>query len=1444
MSSSVNTPKRVVGLQFGVLSPNEIKSMSHVEITKGEGYESGRFVTGGLYDPRMGVITSHDECATCRLSGDDCPGHFGYLRLAKPVYNIEFIGYVKNILETICIKCGEFLIPPSLSNAIRKIKAKNRLKILIELSKKVSRCPDCGSSIPTLKIREVDKIFYTFKDTGEGTEVSKGETELPAEYALHLFERFTDRQIELFGLDPSYAKPAWLIITILPIAPPSMRPSVKTEEHSKHEDDLYVFYNHIIKYNNDLLKKVSALQGMDITTIQNPLKIIGDYVKAVSYMIASMHNDKIKKVQGRPTYNATNKPLKSIKDRITGKGGRWRRNILGKRVNQSARSVISPDYCLAIDELGVPLMVAKTLTFTEHVTERNIDALYQMIRTNHVYSYTHDKIRKILKFEKAENLDKIRIVPGDRVERHLVDGDFVLFNRQPSLHKHSMMAFKIVVLPEGSNNTFRFNPAACSAFNADFDGDEMNIHLPQSVQTMVEIQELTHVAKMFITPKYSMSLIGVIQDNVFGAYTFTQKESVFTHAKAMYLLADCPFHLLDRTKLQEHRTQKTMKSPDIMSLIIPRDATYVEKVEVRKGHIIKGQFAKSTVGAKSGDFLKTLFNDLGFVSAKDFTYLLQKFTNQWNIVRGVSAGLSDIILPQEVMKKRDEAINASLLQSKKLLADIDSGHFEVPIGKTVQEHYEKKTSGIFNILGDMLADQAKKSMNPDINNIYIMVTAGSKGNNTNIGQMASSVGQVSVSNERIRKSYGKRAFPHYFKFEDDPESRGLVKHSFLEGLSPAEFFCHAAAGREGLIDTGLKTARSGYIARKLEKSLEDVYIAYDYSIRLQSGTVLQFLYSGDAIDTVKLEDIDNDIYTINNQKLMDLTVLGSATLKKATRDLLEEERLSLFKDRELLRAQVSKLKPVDKNVSFKAPFSISRIIAHAIDTVGQGSPLKENDADITFIIESIKDFCQEIPQYFYNDTEEAEKNIPSLIKEMFATATTLSQIIIRRYLTAKSILRTYHYTKAQFILVIQTIRNTYLRAISHPGEMIGSVLAQNIAETTTQLTLNTFHYAGVSEKSEVNSGVPRLGELTEAKEKIQTPYLTIFLTEEYRNKAQGAKEIMNKIEHNNIIAYTSVIEIWYDPEPWTSTKVQEDTRLLADHKKYTMGTEVPASLSKLVLRLEFKRTQMVYRQLRMSQIEAKIKEEYPMLYIISSNDNAEHLIMRIHLIMSKITDRNRNEYDLIYKYKDKILYNITLRGIKNIDNVEISRKPMFYFDDTTGELKKTPEDEYILYTVGTNMAEVFTLEGVDTTRSFSNDIHEIYECLGIEAARRALINEIMMVFASLSTDSVKFKQLSVLADLMTHSGIISSINRSGMKKSENGPLQRSSFEEGLNIFTQAAFNCELDTINGFAGSLMFGQAFHGGTNSFELIWDDTAFLSHEKIIRKGVSRKKITELLE
>jgi DNA-directed RNA polymerase beta' subunit len=809
--------QEVKGIQFSILSPEEIIKRSVVKITKTDTYTGNEPVIGGLFDSRMGVLEHNKICSTCEQKNVFCPGHFGHIELAKPVFHAMFFDIVKKILKCVCYRCSRILISPhtqheDFKNDMSKIlNIKNNQKRweayfkLCNTTTKAKFCGDdkhigCGTRQPDRYNKEAAmKIIAEWKDKSKDTST---QLEFTAEDVLRIFKRISEEDMEVMGFNPKWNRPEWMICSVLPIPPPAVRPSIIEENGQRREDDLTHKLSDIVKTNNNIIDKIN--KGASEETI----KLI---TMVLQYHIFTFIDNQIPGLA--PSQQRNGRKLKSICDRMRKKDGRIRGNLNGKRVDQSARSVITPDPYISIDELGVPIRVALNITFQEVVNEYNIEEMRKLILNGPDKWPGAKYVKKVndmttinLKYgSDITNKTANELKYGDVVHRHLNNGDYVLFNRQPSLHKMSMMCHKVIIMPY---QTFRLNVLDTPPYNADFDGDEMNLHCPQNIQTMNELKDLAAVPYLILTPRDGKPSIEVVQDTLVGSFRLT-KDYTIVSDKQMANLQMCNSYF--KGKLHKPNKDYTYTGRELFSEILPPSLFIEEKnkagqkVIINNSSLTSGNLDKAVFHNITNGLIPVIYHDYGPIEIKKFLDNTQRLVCRWLLTAGFSIGISDLVTDKETDNELNNKIKEMKAGAYKKLEDMRKGDLENNSIFNNEEFIEREIIGILNQTTNKVAQISLAKIDEKTNRMFNMVKSGSKGKETNIAQIMACVGQQNVDGKRISYGFTDRTLPHFTKYDDGPEARGFVENSFIAGLSPQEVFFHAMGGREGLIDTAVKS---------------------------------------------------------------------------------------------------------------------------------------------------------------------------------------------------------------------------------------------------------------------------------------------------------------------------------------------------------------------------------------------------------------------------------------------------------------------------------------------------------------------------------------------------------------------------------------------------------------------------------------------------------------
>jgi DNA-directed RNA polymerase II subunit RPB1 len=1421
----------VIGIQFGIFSPDEIVRRSVVEVISQATYDGNEPKIGGLFDPRMGVLDNGKICRSCGQTNHGCPGHFGHYRLARPVYFIQFMNMIKNVLRCICIRCSKVLIDKTSHTRITKRKGQGRWKLVLEACGKVNRCGQetedgCGTICPNRIVSEGIARLVAEWDKLEGEDGAKGTTRqaLEVEYVLRLFKQITDEDVDFMGLSRFWCRPDWMICTVLPIPPPQVRPSVVQDNNQRSEDDLTHKLFEIIKANKKLQEQINKNGNRNM---------IDELTTLLQYHIATLVDNKIPGVA--PSAQRGGRPLKSIQQRIGSKEGRVRYNIQGKRVEQSARSVITGDPNISIAEVGVPMKIAMNLTRPEKVTKYNIDRLYKYVQNGaELFPGAKSIVRKNGRMISLKHVNTKEIVlkEGDSVNRHLMDGDIILFNRQPTLHRMSMMGHRVRVLPY---NTFRLNVTVTRPYNADFDGDEMNAHIPQSYEATAELQEIAAVPMQIIRPRDGTPVIGVVQDALAGAYLATRPGNYFTRREFMnMMMKNKRFRSLPAAKANDPTSGAPRYTGQQMigTLLAPiniqkANSSYeisgkdYDMVKIVEGEFEQGVTDKKIFNDPGSGILHTTYNDYGPKEAVEFLDGLQNMMETYLILKGFSVGVSDLIADEDTKKRMEETISAKKKEVDDLILQVHMDLFTNNSGKSNQEEFEARASMILNKATGDTGKIGVDSLSNE-NRLMVMVRSGSKGDKNNVAQIIACVGQQAPEGRRIPYGFTDRTLPHYKMYDDGAEARGFVEGSFLRGLTPQEFFFHAMSGREGLIDTAVKTADTGYTQRQLIKAMEDLMTQHDGTVRDGTGKIVQFRYGEDGVNSTKIENSSLPL-----EKLSEIKIKEQFGLQGIDMTPMFAAGTSRGEDTEALQLYVEQVL-TDRRMIVEGVFHSGRVGKLA-------TPL-----NLERLLLNIK------TKFYLNakDRSKVQTNLtPSLVLEGINNLIERTQpynkiwaASIRFHLAPHKIIVQDRFTKETWDVLVAAILLKNWKAWATPGELVGIIAAQSIGEPATQMTLNTFHQAGVAAKSAMTRGVPRLKELLKVTKNPKATSLTITLKPEFRNDKDMLRSVAQDLELTLLKDIVKKAAIYYDPDEDAQEQsiIEEDRDLIKFFKALELRSQTGScarnedieqdqesknEYSHWLIRFEFDREKMFNKNITMDDVYFVIQNGYEFvgekdknIHTIYTDYNSQKLIMRIrpkkgHAVYG-------DNLAAIKKFQNVLLNNTIIRGVPGIRSVTW-RKDNNRIENINGEYK--PIDQYLLDTDGSNFVSVMIHPAIDGNKLYSTNVHDIYEQLGIEATRTVLYSEISGLF---DDADINYRHLGLLCDSMTHSGRLMSVDRYGINKSDNGPLAKACFEETEKVLRDAALFGEMDPVTGVSANIMMGQTIRAGTAFTQILLDE------------------------
>jgi len=952
----------------------------------------------------------------------------------------------------------------------------------------------------------------------------------------------------------------------------------------------------------------------------------------------------------------------------------------------------------------------------------------------------------------------------------------------------------------------------------------MNMHCPQSYEAATELEEIAAVRHQIIGPREGKPSIGIVQDTLVGSYRITKNNNNFTRKEYMNLMMynknfeglPKPAASVSATPGGErytgHQVVSSLLPPinmDMGNKSFDDDPSERNKVKIVEGQIVQGIIDKDIYSKAGKGIVHVSYNDYGSQQTVDMIDSLQTTIESFLVLNGFSVGISDMIADEKTRQQMEEVIQARKKEVNELNLQVHLDLFDNNTGKPNQDEFETRVFAALNKATKESGELGQLALAEE-NRLVAMVKAGSKGGPINIAQMIACVGQQNIEGRRIPYGFSDRTLPHYKKYDDGAEARGFIESSFIGGLSPQEFFFHAMSGREGLIDTAVKTADTGYIQRQLVKGMEDLTVQHDGTVRDANMNIIQFHYGEDGLNATKIEGTSLSYAKISESDIrrdFGLQKVDFASILQEgvqTEDYSASTEVRTFVDQVLAdrKMVVEKIFGSGRQGGVFAPLNLERLIMNLRVRFGLKNDAK-TDLTPAYVIQGIAKLIERTQPY--------HKLWCALLRFYFAP----HKLVVKE-----------RFTKAAFDTLCELCVVKDWKAWSLPGELVGIIAAQSIGEPSTQMTLNTFHLAGVAAKSNVTRGVPRLKELLKATAKPKAISLTVYLKPEYRENKDKVREVAQDLELTLLRDITVKSSIYYDPED-DNTIVGEDKELIEFYKLFeerqddAEGTTTAAGetvkYSRWLLRLELDRERMFNKNISMDDISYILNNNYGQnVNLVYSDFNSKKLIMRIRLSAEDKSHGFGDDIAGLKKFQNKVLNGIVIRGVPGI-RAATWRKHADLLTSVGGEYKAI--EQYVIDTDGSNFIEVMNHPAVDGSRIYSTHVHDIYATLGVEATRAVLLSELTGLFEEAG---VNYRHLGILCDVMTRNGRLMTIDRYGINKSDNGPLAKASFEETEKILLKAAIFGEIDPITGVSANIMTGQAIRAGTSFTQLLLDESA----------------------
>lgn len=1429
-------------LGFYVLSSEDNMRDSNIRVMHQDLFRGGVPYPEGCYDAHMGSTSREWICKTCSYDKKLCPGHYGDYKLNSPVLSPMFMKDIIKWLKVICFNCGKLLVP------YVKLKVP-RDKILGEYVRitrtpiKNLTCIHCKAVHPHIVKEKTDPISISMEAYEQkSVTTAAGKYKLLARAPLYphmiasIFDKITNNTIEQLG-KPSICHPRKFILNVMRVPPNTIRPDVKKINAGRsNSHDFTILLQTIMKIN----EQIPNLSTMTNIVIDQDLSIQIHNLCLAVYDLIKGSNVTTK----RGIVSASKKPLSSIAKRWPRKTGRIRKNLMGRRTNHMGRSFITCDPFRKIDEIGVPMRIARNIQQPEIVQEYNYKEMMVYFMNGQKRYPGCTKVKKhTTGVQKWVGLikDDFQLEIGDTIYRDTITGDIVNFNRQPSLEPSSITSMKCVVMEKG--DTIGFHVSACNLFSADFDGDAMLLLFPQSSRTINEIGTLCSLGQAFVSYKDSKPKIGAVIDGVIGLAELTSHKTHLDKFHAMSLFnqvnvyhdfsqykSNNVFTGRDAISIYLHETSNFINLTATPTIYNPDHAPFRKyessdiKVEIDRGTLKSGILDKATVGQNiAGNIFHIINNQYGPEAALNAVFHLQQMAIAFMYNHGFTVGMRDLILKDHAIAAIHDVEKSLITESIQITEQLNAGKIIPPIGKTLDDYYEEQQINALDP-GDAFWEYILGSIDPDENFLYKLIMTGARGKLPNFNSTVSAIGQLTINGERMKENFAGRSLAYFTKYDSSPMARGYIANSYISGITPTEFIFHAMEARFALINRALSTAITGTHNRMSIKNLESILV--DNQRKSLSGDIIiQFLYGADGADPRFLEkvkfptmkrDLTAESFAQEFKARTDMFIFENRK-KKDIETTLEEEFAQLTADREFyinlfLTMEISMSRNYTE--ALEMPINPNRIIE---DTLYNLELKKYKSAKIHLdpiaAIEKVRELCEEMP-YLLLNRQQWQKRVK--LPPHLQYSCKMIQILIRSYLNTATMSHR-GITNEALSIIIDQIKMVYSRSLVSYGKAMGIIASQSISEPMTQSVLNSHHFSGAGGVRK--RGLFRIKEILGARptSKMRSPSMTLYLLSEFQKNKIKALEIANHIEMLPFDMFISGWQIFYEKygAPEYPAYVDESA-FIKEFEKYHSHIKVPSDLTNWCIRVVLDKSKLIEKHMKIETIYHRLRQSYPNTHIVYSTDNSDVVIMRIYL-RNTFAKKGTIMLDQVTKFIEE-LRTIIVRGIDGIKAAYVKEMKQNVLQKN-GSVKS--DTIYYIFTDGTNLRKIMENPHFDHASCSSDSLIEIYDVLGIAAARAKIITELKH-----QVEGPSHRHFAIYASVMTYSGIVSSIDRYGNAKRNASVLLRVSDASPIGVLEEAALNAETDELLGISSNIIIGKTPRFGStyNAFCL---DEEFLAQK-----------------
>lgn len=1387
----------IIAVKFGLNGTEEIISKAPFEIKNAEIIKDNNPAPDGVYDTAMGSTEKTLKCSTCMKIGGQCLGHNGHVKLKKPAFQPMPFSAVIKWLKIICHKCGK---PHSCNGTYDKCISIMKKKQATSRNKKASpvSCIYCQEIQRKYSINPKSKLIHIAEVVdASGREIEK--IQLMPEDIEKIFNNVSDETMKTLGLS-DISHPNKLLISAFQVPANTTRPqNLRSINGSKtNADDITKMAKHLVEKANNLANPESI---KDKKNSKAPITENDTYIELiynlVQYIKGPVTGEKVPLMQ-----NSDGEPLKSIANRTKSKQGTLRKFILGKRAWNLCRSTITGNPRQPIASLGFPMSFAQTIKKREVFRYFNETRLKTLVANARIKQYPMavNIIKPGNRMYPVSSLDSgaITLNYGDTVEYNLMDGDYVNFNRQPTLELCSISSHFLIVHKNPNAKTLSMNVIACDFYNADFDGDEMNTQHAKFMNTTFELRAISAFNNFVISSTNSSPQIGQINDSIVGLYMLTKHDVTLNREEAMSLFANTTF--LPKFEKESYTgrdiiTLCLQKTPvnyrgtptSFISVLEPyMNYDPSEKTTViENGVMVSGVLDKASIGSGGHKNLYHIIErDYGAQAMIDVMFNMQQISIDFILLKGFSLGTKDVLMPEGARARICEEESNLINESKLITEGLNRGAIIPPIGKTHREFYEELQKNALQP-GDVYNEIILRNISRDNNGLLNIILSGSKGKLNNLMAISARSGQMLINGERLRENAGYRRTTVYAtRFDDEPSAYGYITNSFISGQTAAEFFSNASNARFDLITKALSTSVTGDKNRNAVKNLENIFV--DNMFRcVRSRNIVQLVEGEDGFDSQKIERVKLWVLRMSSEEI---TKKYASTLED---DYVKAIIVAKEKSAKAL-LNVARMKiasPMEAECS--SPFDIDRIILNKIGRITKTSNAGNTAKNKNY--KQIADFVNMFPRMFLNTKYKGP------VHEQFKSAMTNIQTYCLSSLAEYS----PWLTADQLQVIFDECCAKFYDSLCDPGTAIGIRTGQCVCAPMTQYMLDshTRSASGGTAKSSMDQVQEIVG--ATVPEKLSNPGMYLVPIKEYLQDKSMVQIIANEIEVMKFGRFVNNFDPFFEEygAP-VHPKYKHESEDIEKFNSISMQKR-PVDLINWCIRYELNKSELILKGMSVNTIVKSLREQNENCYFMYTSDIQKSVYIRQYFRpMKKEVDE-----EIINKLANDTIGQV-VRGIPGIKSAQVVSHS--YTDDNYQD-----QEGWAIKTAGINLRGVVTKEGLDPTQCHSSSIIEIERFLGVCAARNKIIVELDVV-ASGGDPRHKF----LYADEMTRIGRVVSIERPGLAVREpTDILGRAALSSPAKAYSDAALNRTAQEIIGVSDSLILGDIPKVGTTYNQKIVD-------------------------